>query len=175
MCLQCCPMVIQIIELNIPSFSKKYVYKVFILFYRGSSAISQKSRYSSLLRAQNRSVYSGFVILLFVLTECHVLKCLPYVQSLQQEAQKALMEFISTMFHGNLGRFALILQLITSLRDIDADAIEELFFRPILGEATLNVLLLETLYIKPVWLWKQIISEWKNISFWRDERILWAE
>lgn len=64
------------------------------------------------------------------------------------------MEFISTMFHGNLGRFALILQLITSLRDIDADAIEELFFRPILGEATLNVLLLETLYIKPEWLLK---------------------
>uniref|UniRef100_U3JJ33 NR LBD domain-containing protein n=1 Tax=Ficedula albicollis TaxID=59894 RepID=U3JJ33_FICAL len=69
-----------------------------------------------------------------------------------QEAQKALMEFISTMFHGSLGRFAWILQLITSLRDIDADAIEELFFRPILGEATLNVLLIETLYIKPGWL-----------------------
>ncbi|XP_053795186.1 nuclear receptor subfamily 0 group B member 2-like [Vidua chalybeata] len=85
-------------------------------------------------------------------SECHVLKCLPYVQSLQQEAQKALMEFISTTFHGSLSRFALILQLITSLRDIDADAIEELFFRPILVEATLNVLLLETLYVKPDWL-----------------------
>ncbi|XP_075004137.1 nuclear receptor subfamily 0 group B member 2-like [Calonectris borealis] len=81
---------------------------------------------------------------------CHVLKCLPYVQTLQQEAQQALMEFISTMFHWNLGRFARILQLIASLRDIDA--IEELFFRPILGEAPLNVLLLETLYIKPLWL-----------------------
>ncbi|KAM7119322.1 LOW QUALITY PROTEIN: nuclear receptor subfamily 0 group B member 2-like [Ciconia maguari] len=80
---------------------------------------------------------------------CHVLKCLPYVQTLQQEAQQALMEFISMMFHRNLGRFAWILQLIASLRDIDADAIEELFFRPILGEATLNVLLLEALYIKP--------------------------
>ncbi|XP_063009584.1 nuclear receptor subfamily 0 group B member 2-like [Melospiza melodia melodia] len=85
-------------------------------------------------------------------SECHALKCLPYVQSLQQEAQKALMEFISTMLLGSLSRFALILQLITSLRDIDADAIEELFFRPILGEATLNVLLIETLYIKPDWL-----------------------
>ncbi|XP_030802480.1 nuclear receptor subfamily 0 group B member 2-like [Camarhynchus parvulus] len=85
-------------------------------------------------------------------SECHALKCLPYVQSLQQEAQEALMEFISTMLHGSLSRFASILQLITSLRDIDADAIEELFFRPILGEATLNVLLLETLYIKPDWL-----------------------
>ncbi|NXW75087.1 NR0B2 protein, partial [Hirundo rustica] len=82
-------------------------------------------------------------------SECSVLKCLPYVQSLQQEAQKALMEFISTMFHGSLGRFSLLLQLIKSLRDIDANAIEELFFRPVLGEATLNVLLLETLYIKP--------------------------
>ncbi|XP_066401995.1 nuclear receptor subfamily 0 group B member 2-like [Molothrus aeneus] len=85
-------------------------------------------------------------------SECCVLKCLPYVQLLQQEAQKALMEFISTMLHGSLSRFASILQLITSLRDIDADAIEELFFRPILGEATLNVLLLETLYNKPDWL-----------------------
>uniref|UniRef100_A0A8D0FJ73 NR LBD domain-containing protein n=1 Tax=Strix occidentalis caurina TaxID=311401 RepID=A0A8D0FJ73_STROC len=83
---------------------------------------------------------------------CHVLKCLPYVQTLQQEAQQALMEFISMMFHRNLDRFAWILWLIASLQDIDADAIEELFFRPILGEATLNVLLLETLYIKPDWL-----------------------
>ncbi|NXS37443.1 NR0B2 protein, partial [Pomatostomus ruficeps] len=82
-------------------------------------------------------------------SECCILKCLPYVQTLQQEAWKALMEFISTMFHGNLVRFAWILQLITSLRDIDADAIEELFFRPILGEAAPNVLLIETLYIKP--------------------------
>ncbi|XP_040454884.1 nuclear receptor subfamily 0 group B member 2-like [Falco naumanni] len=82
---------------------------------------------------------------------CHVLKCLPYVQTLQQEAQQALMEYISTMFHRNLGRFAWILQLIASLQDIDADAIEELFFRPILGEATLNVFLLETLYIKRDW------------------------
>ncbi|NXK95563.1 NR0B2 protein, partial [Formicarius rufipectus] len=79
---------------------------------------------------------------------CCVLKCLPYVQTLQQEAQQALMEFISTMFHGNLGRFAWILHLIASLRGIDADVIEELFFRPILGEATLNVLFLETLDIK---------------------------
>ncbi|XP_074720827.1 nuclear receptor subfamily 0 group B member 2-like [Strix uralensis] len=83
---------------------------------------------------------------------CHVLKCLPYVQTLQQEAQQALMEFISMMFHRNLARFSWILRLIASLQDIDADAIEELFFRPILGEATLNVLLLETLYIKPDWL-----------------------
>ncbi|NWS75991.1 NR0B2 protein, partial [Crotophaga sulcirostris] len=80
---------------------------------------------------------------------CHVLKCLPYVQTLQQEAQQALMEFISMMFHRNQHRFAWILQLTDSLQDIDADAIEELFFRPILGEATLNGLLLETLYIKP--------------------------
>ncbi|NWR90504.1 NR0B2 protein, partial [Furnarius figulus] len=79
---------------------------------------------------------------------CCTLKCLPYVQTLQQEAQQALMEFISAMFHGNPGRFAWILQLIASLQDIDADAIEELFFRPILGEATLNVLLLETLDTK---------------------------
>ncbi|NXE87441.1 NR0B2 protein, partial [Menura novaehollandiae] len=80
---------------------------------------------------------------------CCVLKCLPYVQTLKQEAQKALMDFISTTFHGSLSRFTWILQLVTSLRDIDADAIEELFLRPILGETTLNVLLLETLYIKP--------------------------
>ncbi|NWH44715.1 NR0B2 protein, partial [Fregata magnificens] len=90
-----------------------------------------------------------FIILLSVLTGCHVLKWLPYVQTLQQEAQQALMEFISMMFHRSLGRFAWILQLIASVPDIDADAIEELFFRSVLGEATLNVLLLETLYIRP--------------------------
>ncbi|NXA45371.1 NR0B2 protein, partial [Nothocercus julius] len=80
----------------------------------------------------------------------HVLKCLPYyVQTLQQEAQEALMEFTSIMFNSRLGRFAWILQLLTSLRDIDADVIEELFFRSILGEVTINELLLEVLYIKP--------------------------
>ncbi|XP_065486424.1 nuclear receptor subfamily 0 group B member 2-like [Caloenas nicobarica] len=83
---------------------------------------------------------------------CHVLKCLPYVQTLQQEAQQALMEFISTVFHRNLGRFTWIIQLIPSLQDIDADAVEELFFRPVLGKATLNALLLETLSIKSDWL-----------------------
>ncbi|XP_009963388.3 nuclear receptor subfamily 0 group B member 2-like, partial [Tyto alba] len=85
---------------------------------------------------------------------CHVLKCLPYVQTPQQEAQQALMEFISVMFHRNQGRFAWFLQLIASLRDIDATSIEQLFFRSVLGEATPlhHVLLLETLYIKPDWL-----------------------
>ncbi|NXM68882.1 NR0B2 protein, partial [Serilophus lunatus] len=78
-----------------------------------------------------------------------ILKCLPFIQTLQQEAQQVLMEIISTMFHGKLGRFAWILQLTSSLQDVDAEAIEELFFRPILGEATPNVLLLEMLYIKP--------------------------
>ncbi|NWJ01406.1 NR0B2 protein, partial [Crypturellus undulatus] len=79
----------------------------------------------------------------------HVLKCLPYVQTLQREAQETLMEFISMMFNSRLGRFAWILQLLASLRDIDADVIEELFFRSILGEVTINELLLEVLYIKP--------------------------
>lgn len=71
---------------------------------------------------------------------------------MQQEAQQALMEFISMMFNRNLSRFAWILQIITSLHDIDADAIEELFFRSILGEATLNEVLLVNLCIKPDWL-----------------------
>lgn len=65
-------------------------------------------------------------------------KMSPLCTKLQQEAQQALMELISTMFNRNLSRFAWILQLITSLHDIDADAIEELLFRSLLGEATLN-------------------------------------
>lgn len=146
-----------------------------LLFSRESSTISWKARHPSLQRDQNKSVYSRFIILLFVLTGCCVLKCLPYVQTLQQEAQQALMEFILMMFNGNLGRFTWILQLITSLQDIDVDAIEELFFRPILGEATLNVLHLETLYIKSDWLWKQMTSVPSNTCFWRDERISWAK
>ncbi|XP_013804225.1 nuclear receptor subfamily 0 group B member 2-like [Apteryx mantelli] len=84
-------------------------------------------------------------------SEWHALKCLPYVQTLQQEAQQALKEFVSMMFNRHVGRFAWILQLPTSLRDIDADVIEELFFRSILGEVILNELLLEILYIKPDW------------------------
>ncbi|XP_019393215.1 PREDICTED: nuclear receptor subfamily 0 group B member 2-like [Crocodylus porosus] len=80
--------------------------------------------------------------------ELHGLKCCPYVQTLQQEAQRTLMEFISMMYDRNLSRFSWVLGLLTSLRTVDADSIEELFFRPILGEVILNELLLETLYLK---------------------------
>uniref|UniRef100_A0A663E0H3 NR LBD domain-containing protein n=1 Tax=Aquila chrysaetos chrysaetos TaxID=223781 RepID=A0A663E0H3_AQUCH len=88
-------------------------------------------------------------IILFNSGKLPGLSCSDPIPGRHGEAQQALMEFISTMFHRNLGRFAWILQLIASLQDISADAIEELFFRPILGQATLNVLLLETLHIKP--------------------------
>ncbi|XP_050806140.1 nuclear receptor subfamily 0 group B member 2-like [Gopherus flavomarginatus] len=71
-----------------------------------------------------------------------------YVQTLQQEAQRTLMEFSSMMYNRNLGRFAWILGLLTSLKDVNAETIAELFFRPILGEVNLNELLLETLYFK---------------------------
>ncbi|XP_074844973.1 nuclear receptor subfamily 0 group B member 2-like [Carettochelys insculpta] len=71
-----------------------------------------------------------------------------YVQSLQQEAQRTLMEFSSMIYNRNLGRFAWLLGLLTSLKDVNAETIEELFFRPILGEVNLNELLLETLYSK---------------------------
>uniref|UniRef100_A0A8C6ZQK7 NR LBD domain-containing protein n=1 Tax=Nothoprocta perdicaria TaxID=30464 RepID=A0A8C6ZQK7_NOTPE len=69
-----------------------------------------------------------------------------------QEAQEALMDFISLMFRSRLGRFAWILQLLTSLHDVEAGAIEELFFSSILGDVTINELLLQVLHIKPDWL-----------------------
>ncbi|XP_067388769.1 nuclear receptor subfamily 0 group B member 2-like [Emydura macquarii macquarii] len=71
-----------------------------------------------------------------------------YVQILQQEAQRTLMEFISMMYNRNLGRFAWILGLLASLKAVNAETIAELFFQPILGEVNLNELLLETLYLK---------------------------
>ncbi|KAM9382193.1 LOW QUALITY PROTEIN: nuclear receptor subfamily 0 group B member 2-like [Phaethornis superciliosus] len=101
---------------------------------------------------------------------CCVLKCLPYVQTLQQEAQQALMDFISVMFHRNPGRFSWMLQLIASLQAIDADAFEELFFRLILGEATLNALHLEILSVKPDWLCNHDICAPKYLFFFEELR-----
>uniref|UniRef100_A0A8B9EPU1 NR LBD domain-containing protein n=1 Tax=Anser cygnoides TaxID=8845 RepID=A0A8B9EPU1_ANSCY len=88
------------------------------------------------ISAREYAYLRGIILFHSVKTSCP--KMSPLCTKLQQEAQQALMELISMMFNRNLSRFAWILQLITSLHDIDADAIEELFFRSILGEATLN-------------------------------------
>lgn len=145
-CLQCCTILLHMTELCIP----KVCLESFYCFLE-KVVLQARKPDSHPYKGHRMKVFTQDLLFYF-LTGCHALKCLLYVQILQQEAHQALMEFISTMFHRNLSRFASILQLIASLQDIDADAIEELFFRPILGEATLNALLLETLYIKPDWL-----------------------
>jgi len=59
--------------------------------------------------------------------------------------------------------------LITSPQDIDVDGIEKHFFRFTLGEATLNEIIVEILYIKPNWLWKQMNSALKYLILKRRE------
>lgn len=59
--------------------------------------------------------------------------------------------------------------LITSPQDIDVDGIEKHFFRFTLREATLNEIIVEILYIKPNWLWKQMNSALKYLILKRRE------
>ncbi|CAH2249098.1 nuclear receptor subfamily 0 group B member 2-like [Pelobates cultripes] len=71
-----------------------------------------------------------------------------YVQTLQLEAQRTLMEFTSMMHSTSYSRLMWILEALDILKSVDPKVITELFFRPISGEINLEELLLETLYIK---------------------------
>nr|XP_033793431.1 nuclear receptor subfamily 0 group B member 2-like [Geotrypetes seraphini] len=71
-----------------------------------------------------------------------------YVQTLQQEAWRMLIEFNLSMYSRNQARFNWILGAFANLQAISANTITELFIKPISGEISLDELLLETLDIK---------------------------
>ncbi|XP_030051493.1 nuclear receptor subfamily 0 group B member 2-like [Microcaecilia unicolor] len=71
-----------------------------------------------------------------------------YVQTLQQEAWRMLTELNLSMYSRNQARFNWILGAFTNLQAINVYTITELFIKPILGEISLDELLLETLSIK---------------------------
>ncbi|XP_020654258.3 nuclear receptor subfamily 0 group B member 2 [Pogona vitticeps] len=76
------------------------------------------------------------------------LKYRHYVQTLQQEAQHALMECISMIYSRSLRRYTWIMELLGFLRSFHTDTVRELFFTPLLGNISLSSFLLDILYSK---------------------------
>lgn len=74
------------------------------------------------------------------------LKAAPYIESLQQEAQRALQEVLQPLHPEDQGRFARILLVSSTLKSIPPALITDLFFRPIIGNADIVELIVEMLY-----------------------------
>ncbi|NWH68011.1 NR0B2 protein, partial [Geococcyx californianus] len=69
-----------------------------------------------------------------------------YIESLQQEAQRALQEVLQPLHPGDQSRFAHILLIASRLKSIPPTLITDLFFRPVIGNADIIELLTEMLY-----------------------------
>nr|XP_046217915.1 nuclear receptor subfamily 0 group B member 2-like [Oncorhynchus gorbuscha] len=71
-----------------------------------------------------------------------------FINSLQQEAQRALQEVVLTLHPGNSGRLSHILLSTSALHAVSESLITELFFRPVIGQANLYDLLSEMLFMR---------------------------
>ncbi|XP_051892398.1 nuclear receptor subfamily 0 group B member 2a [Pristis pectinata] len=69
-----------------------------------------------------------------------------YIESLQWEAQRALHKVLVPLPSRDNSRFASVLLTVSALKTISPDLIIELFFRPVVGTADMNEVLLEMLY-----------------------------
>ncbi|KAM9319346.1 nuclear receptor subfamily 0 group B member 1 [Gastrophryne carolinensis] len=76
------------------------------------------------------------------------LHCAQYIQGLQQEAHQALNEHVKMIQRWDHARFTKLIIALSLLRSINASAISELFFRPIIGSVKMDDMLLEMLGAK---------------------------
>ncbi|XP_018428801.1 PREDICTED: nuclear receptor subfamily 0 group B member 1 [Nanorana parkeri] len=76
------------------------------------------------------------------------LHCAQYIQGLQQEANQALNEHVKTIQRWDHARFTKLIIVLSLLRSVNANAISELFFRPIIGTVNMDDMLLEMLGAK---------------------------
>ncbi|XP_077155574.1 nuclear receptor subfamily 0 group B member 1 [Ranitomeya variabilis] len=76
------------------------------------------------------------------------LHCARYIQGLQQEAHQALNEHVKMIQRWDHSRFTKLIIVLSLLRSINANAIAELFFRPIIGSVNMDDMLLEMLGAK---------------------------
>ncbi|MBN3316010.1 NR0B1 protein, partial [Atractosteus spatula] len=76
------------------------------------------------------------------------LHCQHYIHGLQREAQQALNEYVKMVHREDPARFAKLFITLSMLRNINANVITELFFRPLIGTVNMEDLLLEMFYGK---------------------------
>ncbi|XP_062915865.1 nuclear receptor subfamily 0 group B member 1-like [Mobula hypostoma] len=69
-----------------------------------------------------------------------------HILCLQQEAEKALTEYTYSVYLQDATRFSQIELALMSLKSISPSVITQLFFRPLIGNIQMNVLLMEMLY-----------------------------
>ncbi|XP_018612626.1 nuclear receptor subfamily 0 group B member 2-like [Scleropages formosus] len=74
------------------------------------------------------------------------LKAAPFIEGLQQEAQRALREVLLPLHPEDHGRFARILLAASTLKAVTPDLVTELFFRPLIGQTDLPELLADMLF-----------------------------
>ncbi|NXT85457.1 NR0B2 protein, partial [Zapornia atra] len=72
-----------------------------------------------------------------------------YIESLQQEARRALQEVVQPLHPEDQGRFARILLISSTLKSIPPSLVTDLFFRPLIGGADIVALLGEMLSQRP--------------------------
>ncbi|XP_067116779.1 nuclear receptor subfamily 0 group B member 1 [Osmerus mordax] len=71
-----------------------------------------------------------------------------YILSLQREAYKALHEYVKMIYQGDYVRFAKLYIAISMLQSINAQIVASLFFGSVIGNASIDDLLLEMFYQK---------------------------
>ncbi|KAM9783314.1 nuclear receptor subfamily 0 group B member 2a [Neosynchiropus ocellatus] len=76
------------------------------------------------------------------------LKAALFVEGLQQEAQHALSQVVQLLHPGHQDRFASILLTASMLQSITPGLITELLFRPVIGQADLQELLVDMLFCR---------------------------
>ena len=69
------------------------------------------------------------IIKCFLFADLRGLRCPQYVESLQDQAQGMLGEYIRTTHSSNPARFGKLLLMLPSLRSVSQKSIENLFFR----------------------------------------------
>ncbi|KAL6101061.1 nr0b1 [Pungitius sinensis] len=76
------------------------------------------------------------------------LRCLHYIQSLRREAHQALNEHVGMIHREDATRFAKLLIALSMLRAISAPVVAQLFFRPVIGNVSIEEVLMEMFYGK---------------------------
>lgn len=95
-----------------------------------------------------RSKISLTLFFYYVYTDLPGLHCARYIQGLQQEAHQALNEHVKVIQRWDHTRFTKLIIVLSLLRSVNANAIAELFFRPIIGSVNMDDMLLEMLSAK---------------------------
>lgn len=76
------------------------------------------------------------------------LSAILFIEGLQQEAQRALQEFIHFLHQEDTSRFQHILLAASAIQNVSHSLVTELFFKPVIGNTNMVDLLTEMLFVQ---------------------------